>query len=275
MEIKLPEIIAIGIYNSNNVVKNKTVTSNRRTSMFEIEIPVENGGISYIDSDKMELRPDMVICAKPGQIRHTKLPFKCYYIHFILTEGDLYSKLINLPNYLNTRKYQEYFEIFQKMYNYYNTAINTDEIILQSLILELVYTLINDSKKQALNKQMKTCNYDTINKITAFIKNNLTSDLNLSSLSSIAGFSPTYFHKLFKSSTGKTAHEYIEDLRIKKAINMIVETDHTITQIAYECGFSSQRYFNYVFKRKMKITPKQYAKEAFEQYTKSIEGVYK
>ena len=56
---------------------------------------------------------------------------------------------------------------------------------------------------------------------------------------------------------------------------MIVETDHTITQIAYECGFSSQSYFNYVFKRKIKITPKQYAKEAFEQYTKSIEGVYK
>jgi len=270
MEIKLPEIIAIGIYNSNIAVKNKTVTNNRRTSMFEIEIPIENGGISYIDSDKIRLKPNMVICAKPGQIRHTKLPFKCYYIHFILNEGDLYSKLIALPNFLNTTKYKKYHEIFQKMYNYYNTSIDTDEIILQSLILELVHILINDSKKQVLKEQMKTGNYDTINKITSFIKDNLTSNLTLSSLSAKAGFSPTYFHKLFKSSTGKTVREYIEDLRIKKAINMIVETDLTVTQIAYECGFSSQSYFNYVFKRKMKTTPKQYAKAFFEQYTKSI-----
>ena len=268
MEIKLPEIIAIGIYNSNIAVKNKTVTNNRRTSMFEIEIPIENGGTSYIDSDKIKLRPNMVICAKPGQIRHTKLPYKCYYIHFILNEEDLYSKLITLPNFLNTSKYQKYYEIFQKMYNYYSTSIDIDEIILHSLFLELVHTLINDSIKQALKEQMKTGNYDTINKITTFIKDNLTSNLTLSSLSSKAGFSPTYFHKLFKSSTGKTVHEYVEEQRIKKAINLIVEGNHTITEIAYKCGFSSQSYFNYAFKRKMKTTPKQYAKKFYEQYIK-------
>ena len=270
MEIKLPEIIAIGVYNSNIAVKNKDVTSNRRTTMFEIEIPIENGGISYIDSDKMRLKPDMVICAKPGQIRHTKLPFKCYYIHFILREGDLYSKLIAIPNFISTAKYQKYYEIFQKMYKYYNTSIDIDEIILQSLTLELLHTLINDYKKQALKEQMKTGNYDTIDKITAFIKENLTSDLTLSSLSSKAGFSPTYFHKMFKASTGKTVHEYVEEQRIKKAINLIVDGNHTITDIAYKSGFSSQSYFNYAFKRRMKTTPRQYAKDFYEQYIKSV-----
>ena len=153
MEIKLPEIISIGIYNTNIAVKNKTVTNNRRTSMFEIEIPIENGGISYMDSEQMRLRPNMVICAKPGQVRHTKLPFKCYYIHFILTESELCTKLNELPNYLKTDKYEKYLDLFQKMYKYYNTAISTDEIILQSLVLELLYSLIKDSKKQQLKNQ--------------------------------------------------------------------------------------------------------------------------
>lgn len=270
MEIKLPEIICIGIYNASDVVKNKTVTDNRRTSVFEIEIPIENGGISYIDSDSMILRPDMVICAKPGQIRHTRLPFKCYYIHFILTKGELYSKLTELPNYLKTDNYNKYYGIFQNLYKYYSTSVGTDEIIVQSLVLELIHTMINDSKKQELKQQMKSGNYDTIKKTTEFIKNNLTNDLNLTVLASISGFSPTHFHKMFKSATGKTLRDYIEDQRIKKAVNLIIETDRTITEIAYECGFSSQSYFNYVFKRKMKITPKQYAKEIFEQYTKFI-----
>jgi len=269
MDIRLPEIIAIGIYNTNYAVKNKTVTDNRRTTMFEIEIPIEDGGISYIDSEKMRLSPDMVICAKPGQIRHTKLPFKCYYIHFILTEGDLYRKLMDLPNYIMTDKYDKYYKIFQKMYSYYNTLLSTDEIILHSLILELIHTMINDSKKQALKEQVNTTNYDTIRSITEYIKNNLTGDLSLSFLASLAGFSPTYFHKLFKSSTGKTVRDYVEEQRIKKAINLIIETNRTITEIAYECGFSSQSYFNYAFKRRTNMTPKEYAVKFYEQYTKT------
>ena len=89
-------------------------------------------------------------------------------------------------------------------------------------------------------------------------------------MSTLAGFTPTYFHKLFKASTGKTLREYVEEQRIKKAINLLLKYDTTVTEIAYECGFSSQSYFNYAFKRKMKTSPKQYAKKVFEQYTKSI-----
>ena len=75
MELKLPDIVAIGIYNSTFAVKNKVITKNRKTTMFEIEIPIEKGGVSYINSDNMAIEPDMIICAKPGQMRCTKLPF--------------------------------------------------------------------------------------------------------------------------------------------------------------------------------------------------------
>ena len=117
---------------------------------------------------------------------------------------------------------------------------------------------------------MKNGNYDAIVRATDFIKNNLTGDLNLNNISAVAGFSPTYFHKLFKSFTGQTVCKYIEEKRIQRALNFLLETDFTVTEIAYSCGFSSQSYFNYAFKRKMKITPKQYAKEFYKQYTKLI-----
>ena len=77
MDIILPEIVAAGIYNSQIAVKDRAITKNRKATMFEIEIPIEEGGISYIASEERHISPDIVICAKPGQIRHTKLPFKC------------------------------------------------------------------------------------------------------------------------------------------------------------------------------------------------------
>ena len=86
MEIILPEIVSVGIFSKQNMSQGKNITNKRTTTMFEIEIPIEKGGISYLNSKGEQISPSLVICAKPGQIRQTKLPFKCYYIHFILVE---------------------------------------------------------------------------------------------------------------------------------------------------------------------------------------------
>lgn len=216
MKFNLPEIVAIGIYNSNIAIKNRAITKNRKTTMFEIEIPIEKGGISHINSDERAIEPDMIICAKPGQIRYTKLPFKCYSIHLIVTEGELYDTLMHIPNYVKTNKYEKYYEIFEKLCKYYDTAVDLDEIILHSLILELIYILVNDSKRPALRNHIKGRNYETIAKIIQYIKENLTSDLSLEAAANYAGFSPIHFHNFFKASTGRTLHAYVEEQRIKK-----------------------------------------------------------
>lgn len=266
MGMNLPDIVAIGIYNSNFAVKNKVITKNRKTTMFEIEIPIEKGGISYINAEKMPIEPDMIICAKPGQLRHTKLPFKCYYIHFMVTDGKLYDNLMDIPNYVKTNKYKAYYEIFKKMCNYYDSAIESDEIILHSLVLELIHNLIRDSKKRSLHKLIKKNNYKAIENTINYIKENPAADLSLETIASKAGFSPIHFHNVFKASTGKTLREYVEEQRIKKAANMLITTDHTLSEIAYECGFSSQSYFSYAFKHKTGKTPRKYAKEIYERY---------
>ena len=98
MQLHLPEIVSMGIYNAQLHHKKKNVTENRKTTMFELEMPLENGGFSYIDRESEKITPDLLICAKPGQLRHTRLPFKCYYIHIIVTEGPLHDILLQLPN---------------------------------------------------------------------------------------------------------------------------------------------------------------------------------
>ena len=266
MEILLPEIVAIGIYNSQIAVNGKTVTKNRTTTMFEIELPIEPGGFSYINSGEMQISPNTVICAKPGQLRHTKLPFKCYYIHMLLKNDALYNTLSDIPDFVETKRPEEYKEIFIRLCKYYDSQLESDKIIIHSLILKLIHMLYNDSKRQLYKGKMKNNNYEIIERAISYIKNNLTSDLSLDAVATYASLSPIHFHNCFKAATGNTLPEYVEEQRIKKAANMLVTTDSTLTEISYECGFSSQSYFSYAFKRKMKITPREYAKEIYKRY---------
>ena len=137
---------------------------------------------------------------------------------------------------------------------------------MQSLILELIHTLANEAQKLTQSNRIKTNNYKAIEETITYIQENLTADLSLESLASKAGFSPVHYHNLFKASTGRTIREYVEEQRIKKAANLLITTDHTLSEIAYECGFSSQSYFSYAFKRKMNKTPRKYATEIFNRY---------
>ena len=218
--------------------------------MFEIELPLENGGVSYIDGESATIRPDMLICAKPNQIRHTKFPFRCMYVHMIIPEGKLMDILLNTQNFLPTSNYDRYKEIFTKIIKHYNFLSEKEEIILQSVILELVYFI--SKEKTSNDYTRKATNKDTvIENAIKYIKAHLTDKLSLEVLSNEMSLSPIYFHKIFKSATGKNLRDFIEEQRIKKAINLLQTTDYSLTRISYECGFSSQSYFSFVFKRRM------------------------
>lgn len=261
----LPNVVAAGIYDSQIAAKNTAISKNRRTTMFEIELPIEDGGVSYIDAESVNIVPDTLICAKPNQIRHTKFPFKCMYIHMIVPDGKLADILLNAKTFLPTNHRERYEEIFAKIVKYNNLISENEEIALQSLILQLIYliskeTTLNDSVYKSKNKF--TVTEDSIK----YIKEHLTEDLSLKVLSAKMSLSPIYFHKIFKSSTGRNLRDFVEEQRIKKAITLLQTTDYTLTRIAYECGFSSQSYFSYVFKRRMNDTPRDYIKKLYDKY---------
>ncbi len=266
----LPKIVAIGIYNSDLAVKNVRVTKSRKTTMFEIELPIDRGGVSYIDAMEMPITPDFLICAKPGQARHSKLPFKCYYIHMIVEEGELYESLMRCPVFVQPDKIDRYREIFVALCHHYEQGLENDRIRLQSLVLELIYLLNKDAKKAVYHGKTKSSNRNAINQAIDYINQNLTADLSLENVSAVTNISPIHFHNCFKQATGRTLREYVEEQRIKKATNLIVSTDWTLTRISNECGFSSQAYFSHVFKRRLGKTPREYAKEIFEQYEKEL-----
>ena len=261
----LPQVELVGIYNLQLSATHNKVTRNRKVTMFEIELPLENGGVAYINSDATPITPNLVICAKPGQIRHTKYPFRCLYIHCILKEGYLYDTLMDFPNFISIQNGSVYRELFEKLRKHFEARTKQDEIMLQSLMLELIYLLSKEIRMKSQRGSSRGNHFDIDNALR-YIKENLTEDLSLQSISKKMLLSPIHFHNRFKASVGQTLHDYVEERRIKAAINLLLTTELTLTQIAFQCGFSSQSYFSYVFKRKMGVSPRKYVEQVNKQY---------
>ena len=85
---------------------------------------------------------------------------------------------------------------------------------------------------------------------------NYRDEIRLSVLASIAGLSPSAFSRFFKLHTGKKLSDYIIDIRLGYASRMLVDTNLSISEISYDCGFNNLSNFNRIFKRKKGCTPK-------------------
>lgn len=72
------------------------------------------------------------------------------------------------------------------------------------------------------------------------------------------GISPSYLSRLFKKETGTCLQDYINDVRLERAANLLIYSEESIPKIAEYVNFPSQSYFGKLFKEKMHMTPRQY-----------------
>ena len=94
-----------------------------------------------------------------------------------------------------------------------------------------------------------------INEVFIYIQNYFKQKIPLQKAASLIHLSESAFCKYFKRVSGKTFSDYVNDVRLSYACQLLIETDKPIARIAYESGFGSISYFNRVFRKKKSITP--------------------
>ena len=82
----------------------------------------------------------------------------------------------------------------------------------------------------------------------------------LSKATSIVDMSKAHFMRSFKKVTGQSFDAYLNQFRIAKAQALLASTDKSISQISHEVGFCDQSYFGLVFRRLVRLTPREYRK---------------
>lgn len=94
--------------------------------------------------------------------------------------------------------------------------------------------------------------------ITNFIDMNFREPISLEILADMCHGSPFHLQRTFKRIKGVTPLEYVQQLRLNEAMECLIHTDLTITDIALQVGISNTPYFVTLFKKKTGVTPTEY-----------------
>ena len=131
-----------------------------------------------------------------------------------------------------------------------------DELVLIAEILkEAILETVSDSVYNITD-----CQY-AVEMAKNMAKRNYSEPLILKNIAKSVYVNEKYLGRLFKKQTGKSFHEYLTDIRLSNATQLLHTTNKSITEIAMQTGFNSVSYFNKNFIRRKKITPTEYRKK--------------
>lgn len=110
------------------------------------------------------------------------------------------------------------------------------------------------------------CSQDIDWKFIANVKKNVEDNINnpaltVDMLCGLMGMSRTSFYNKLRALTDQAPGDYIRLIRLKRAVQLLKENTHSITEIAEMTGFSDAKYFREVFKKYYNVSPSQYGKE--------------
>jgi AraC-like DNA-binding protein len=134
-----------------------------------------------------------------------------------------------------------------------------EELIKADLIRLLVTLFRESSRDTELPKpQAEQQNRRLFHETVDYIERHYTEELHLDEMAGRAAMSPTYFSYIFKVLKGQTFVQYVNDLRIRRALDLLRLTDKSIYEICFETGFNNISHFNRVFRKITGTSPMKY-----------------
>ncbi len=265
--LSVPKITNLGLFDFKLRYGSLANSERRIVRSFEIEMPVNNGGLSYINDVVYPIEKDRLICAKPGQWRKTKAPFSCLYIHILPNNGEICKILTQLPDTIKLENSDALRSLFEEIIAEHTRTAHGFSLLFYAKFLALVHELQSKANTDSRPKfKGREVDVKAVEISVNYINENYMNKITLADLAAKAHLSPIYFHKLFFDSTGMTPYDYILDKRIEKAKQLLAITKIPIADIAVCCGFTDQAYLGKVFKAVTGTTPLKFRKGVNELY---------
>ncbi|MDO4616193.1 MAG: response regulator [Lachnospiraceae bacterium] len=115
-------------------------------------------------------------------------------------------------------------------------------------------------KIEGLRNERKIQEAKPITDAKKYIREHYRESLKLEEVSRAVGFNSTYFSSLFKKETGMNYQDYLTELRMMKAKELLSETNLSLAEVAEQVGYTDLKYFSRLFKRATGINPSEYKK---------------
>lgn len=217
------------------------------------------GQCNYLIGDKLyEINEGDLVFIPEGVIHETS--YSGAHSRMLINCTDEFLSDFPLPQFAvfrNINTINEIKEIFNKIKNEYTLKDSLSTHLINGYMHQLIaITYRNENlyhNKSFANKYLKSA--------LEYIHNNFCSDITLTAIAEKFKVSKEHLSRVFKKETGLNFSEYLSQLRLKKAEEMLCYGNETIAEIAYSCGFNDSNYFSEKFKRLYKLSPLKYRKK--------------
>ena len=127
----------------------------------------------------------------------------------------------------------------------------------------LLYDLAISRNQQLLTNisfQQKNDFYNSerIEKVYNYIKNNYIKKLKVEDAAELVNMSVVSYSRLMKQRTGKSFVDFVNDIRLGYAKRALMETNRSVSEVGYNCGFNNLSNFNRIFKKKQNCTSSEF-----------------
>ena len=251
---------------------------------FEIIFIKEGKGIHTINDIDYSYKKNDIFLISPEQYHIFKIDEHSHFVYLKFTElifgieGEVDNKakwmqkieyLLFNPNLThNLIDYNDVdrFNIFNLVEIILNEHRNNDsynnQIILDSLslILNLIGRNIYNGNK--IEVEGRTVENNRVNDILSYVRLNVyhSDKMKIDNLATTFNMSKNYISVFFKRQTGESLNKYIMNYRMKLSEIRLLKSECTVSEIAYELGFSDESHFNREFKKHHNQTPGQFRK---------------
>lgn len=234
-----------------------------------LHIILSGSGYYMVDGKKFHLRGGEGFLIEPGistfYQSDIKDPWTYLWIGFSGKEIiDKYLKRAGLTsgNYSFSVSNTEIFlDYIQKCFSKIEHTL-ANELFLDAYTFEFLASLVENARPITNAYEVKENEY--INEALHYLYNNYTKQINVTDIANNLNVNRSYLSRIFKESIGMTIKEYLLELRINHASDLLSMSTLSIETVALESGFTNPEMFSKLFKKERGRTPKEYRKERKE-----------
>ncbi|WP_271000448.1 helix-turn-helix domain-containing protein [Listeria seeligeri] len=148
------------------------------------------------------------------------------------------------------------------------TRTRANKLEAQTALFQILLLLTRFLKKQIPSSTRKEVNDKRISRMIREVEERFDEPLSLREFAQKEFLSEAYLSRYFKKTTGLGFLQYLTEVRLKHALQNIIHSTESITDIALKNGFSSQKHFSEVFKAHFSVTPSEYRTQHHSDFSK-------